>query len=932
VEAAGVVGRAGELDSIDRLLAQTDAGWRALVLEGVPGIGKTTVWRVGLERAAERGMTVLACRPVEAEAKLAFASLADLVAPVVDGVLPRLPEPQRLALEVALLRTTATGARLDGRAVGTAVHSLLRHVSAEAPLLVAIDDLQWLDKASASALVFALRRAGESPIRLLAAERLASAPTAASLELERAAHDTVERVRLEPLSLSALHHIIQAQLGQALPRPMLQRIARTSGGNPLFALELARALVESDARPVSGEPLPVPDTLAALLAKRVSRLPAAVRDVLLAASALATPDVALVRAALGRDLHDEFEAVERADVARIRDARINFTHPLLASVLYSSATAASRRTLHLTLAGVVSEPEQRARHLALASEQADEDVAETLDAAAAHAAARGAPEAAVELAELACKLTPPDLRHEAAQRRLALADHLFRAGDTEEAGRLVRDLVDELPPSPLRACARELLARVLHVAGTSVEATAECEHALAETVGDRQLEGRIHATLALVAWHDFDLAREHARLAVELLDELDEPDPAILSQALMAYAQAELYTGHELPADVVARGLELERVAPAPSVADRLSAALGAWLKYQGDLAEARRWLDATYEAAVAEGDEGSLAYVLSHLPQLELWDGNWPEAERAAREHLELADQTRQSSQRRQALFNLAHVHAHMGRADEARTEAEELLREAVLTADEWDESNARSTLGLLELSLGRPAEAAVHLARAMEIREALGNREPLRAYGDYIEALVELGELDRAAEVGAVLDERAKLAGRVPLLAVAAASRGIVASGRGDLEAAVAALEEALSHHERAAVRFDLGRTLVALGQVQRRRGERRAARETLERACAIFEELGAPQWQARASAELRRIPIRRGASTDLTPTEEQVAQLAAGGRTNREVAQTLFMSPKTVEVNLTRIYRKLGIASRAELGARMAERRQGAATPKP
>src|SRR5581483_4606861 len=585
-----------------------------------------------------------ACRPVEAEAKLAFASLADLVAPVVDGVLPRLPEPQRLALEVALLRTTATGARLDGRAVGTAVHSLLRHVSAEAPLLVAIDDLQWLDKASASALVFALRRAGESPIRLLAAERLASAPTAASLELERAAHDTVERVRLEPLSLSALHHIIQAQLGQALPRPMLQRIARTSGGNPLFALELARALVESDARPVSGEPLPVPDTLAALLAKRVSRLPAAVRDVLLAASALATPDVALVRAALGRDLHDEFEAVERADVARIRDARINFTHPLLASVLYSSATAASRRTLHLTLAGVVSEPEQRARHLALASEQADEDVAETLDAAAAHAAARGAPEAAVELAELACKLTPPDLRHEAAQRRLA---------------------------------------RVLHVAGTSVEATAECEHALAETVGDRQLEGRIHATLALVAWHDFDLAREHARLAVELLDELDEPDPAILSQALMAYAQAELYTGHELPADVVARGLELERVAPAPSVADRLSAALGAWLKYQGDLAEARRWLDATYEAAVAEGDEGSLAYVLSHLPQLELWDGNWPEAERAAREHLELADQTRQSSQRRQALFNLAHVHAHMGRADEARTEAEELLREAVLTAD---------------------------------------------------------------------------------------------------------------------------------------------------------------------------------------------------------------------------------------------------------
>jgi DNA-binding CsgD family transcriptional regulator len=932
MEAAGLVGRAGELDSIDRLLGQAHEGWRALVLEGEPGIGKTTVWRAGLERAAERGMTVLACRPVEAEAKLAFASLADLVAPVVDATLPALPEPQRLALEVALLRTTPTGARVDGRAVGTAAHSLLRAVSAEAPVLVAIDDLQWLDKASASALVFALRRVDQSPIRLLAAVRVDASGHPVSAELERAAPESVERLRLEPLSLSALHHIIQTQLGQALPRPSLQRVARTSRGNPLFALELARALVESNARPVSGAPLPVPETLATLLAERVRRLSAPVREVLLAASALSTPEAALVRAALGRDVDDELAAIERADAARVRDGRIQFSHPLLASAIYAAASVDDLRIVHRALAGVVSEPEQRARHLALASEHADEHVAETLDAAARGAAARGAPEAAVELAELACRLTPPELGGAYAERRLALADHVFRAGDTDEAGRLVRDLVDELPPSPLRARARELLARVLHVAGTAVEAAAECEQALHETRDDRVLEAHIHATLALVAWHDFDLARAHAHRAVELLDELDEPDPAVLSQALMAYAQAEFYTGHELPAGIVARGLELERVAPAPSVADRLSAALGAWLKYQGDFAEARRWLDATYEAAVEEGDEGSLAYVLSHRPQLELWTGNWAEAERAAREHLELAEQTRQPGQRRQALCNLANVHTHLGRVDEARAEAEELLHEAEAAADAWDESNARATLGLLELSLGRAAEAAVHLSRNLEIREGLGNREPTRAYADYAEVLVELGDLDRAGDVASALDEQAQLTRRVPQLAVAATARAIVAAGKGDLDAATAALEEAIAYHEQATVPFDLARTLVALGQVQRRRGERRAARQTLERACAIFGELGAPEWKARAETELRRIPIRRGASTDLTGTEEQVAMLAASGRTNREVAQTLFMSPKTVEVNLTRIYRKLGIASRAELGARMAERNRQQAAPKP
>src|SRR5207302_798422 len=255
--------------------------------------------------------------------------------------------------------------------------------------------------------------------------------------------------------------------------------------------------------------------------------------------------------------------------------------------------------------------------------------------------------------------------------------------------------------------------------------------------------------------------------------------------------------------------------------------------------------LEAAHRAAIEEGDESSLPYVVGHFPQLELWTGNWSEAERRALEHLELAEGTAQPDQRRQALFNRSLVHAHMGREEEARAEAEELRFAAEEAGEQWGDSNAEAVLGLLELSLGNPADAARHLARTMEIREGIGTTEPIRAYADYAEALIELGELDRAEEVINLLEERARAAHRTPLLAVAACSRGLLAAARQDLDSAVAALDDALAHHERVRVPFDLARTLLAVGQVRRRRGERKAAREALERARGIFEELGAPLW---------------------------------------------------------------------------------------
>ena len=361
-----VVGREREMAAVRQLVTPGDLRFHALVAEGEPGIGKTKVWRAGVERAAAQGLVVLSCRPVEAEAKLAFAALGDLLEPVVDQALDGLPVPQRQALEVAMLRATP-GISSDGRALGMAVQSLLRQVASVSPVLVAIDDVQWLDRGSSAALAFACRRLHDSPVRVLAALRVEAGESVDVLGLGHALPGSVERLRLGPLSLSGLYHVIQAELGQVFPRPTLVRIEKASGGNPLFALELARALAEVGAFSGPGAPLPVPGTLAELLGQRVRRLSPATQETLLVAASLAGPEASVVEAALGRQIQGDLERAERAGVARVRDGRVHFDHPLLASAVYREAPPPKRRAAHRALAAVVAEPEQHARHLALAA-------------------------------------------------------------------------------------------------------------------------------------------------------------------------------------------------------------------------------------------------------------------------------------------------------------------------------------------------------------------------------------------------------------------------------------------------------------------------------------------------------------------------------------------------------------------------------------
>src|SRR5581483_10414242 len=286
-----IVGRDREVAATGALLDALAAGPRGLVLEGDPGIGKTAVWRVALADAAARGYRVLRCAGEQAEALLSFVGLADLVGDAVEDV-AALPGPQRAALERALLRRDGTQ-QADARAIGVALHALLVAFGTVAPVLIAVDDVQWLDGATAAALTFAIRRLQLHPVGVLATIRTPIS-TADPLGLERAlGPDRFARLRLGPLSLSALGALLHGRLGYRFPGPTLLRVARVSGGNPLFALELARALGPEPSLEAAA-PLPVPDSLRELVAARVAAVPPEGREALLAAAALSHPTVELV--------------------------------------------------------------------------------------------------------------------------------------------------------------------------------------------------------------------------------------------------------------------------------------------------------------------------------------------------------------------------------------------------------------------------------------------------------------------------------------------------------------------------------------------------------------------------------------------------------------------------------------------------------------
>jgi DNA-binding CsgD family transcriptional regulator len=912
-----LAGRDAECQLLSGFLAAGEA--KAVLLTGAAGIGKTALWEWATTRAAAAGHLVLTSRAAVTEARLPWVGLTDLLRATQAPVLAALPAPQRAALRVVMLQSDP-GEPADERAVGTALLSVLSAQAQSGPVLIALDDLPHLDAATAGALRFALRRLGpESRVRLIATARgdgLRPAP------LDGLPGDQVLPVAVGPVTVGALFELLAGRFAVRPTRSVLLRVHATADGNPLYALELARALDRLEITVTPGTPLPVPSSLDALVAERVRSL---ARDVLL---------ITAGTAASWRFTDEGLEpgALERAELAGLvivdepkllgGSRTVRAAHPLLSAAAYAALGGTDRRALHQGLAEAADDPLERGRHAALAATRPDPRIAVALDAGVAAALAAGAPDIAVELSRLALQHTGPDA--DRAVRLDLLADALVRAGDSPDAVRAQRQAIDLTPPGPARARRRIRLAEMATEVVGWGGAAAELQAAAAEAAADPVVRSEALLTLAAVT-DDIDLADASAAEAVALLEaaagtEGGQSDPAVLSGALCQAAGARFRAGRGLDHDMFRRAIELERDHPSRRLSDRADASYAALLKYADDLDEAESRLLALLTEARVAGDLSSIAYSLGHLPQIALWRGQLGRARQFAEEQLGVAEQGSLASQAEQARHNLALVLVYQGQLDEGVTLLAGSLDAAVAT--NYERQRAHGALGFAALSGGDPVTAAGHLDRWHAVLTTMHLREPgySRWHLDYLAALVATGRLADARAFLDHLDALAAASGRRSAGAVALAGRALLQAAGGELPAALAAIGQALAWYDDSPLRFDRARTLLIAGQLHRRAKAKRPAQALLAEAHREFTGFGAAAWAGRAAAELARVNLRPAAPGELSETERRVAELTAAGLTNREVAQRLFLAVKTVEANLARVYRKLDITSRAELGARM------------
>jgi len=925
--AEAAVGREEELGELRGFLNGVGGGAGALVLFGEPGIGKTILWEAGVEEATALGHRVLVHRAVEAEAGLAFTGLADLVAPVLAEVMAALAPPRRRALRVALLLDEPGDDPPDPRAVGLAFLDALGRLAADGPVVVAIDDVQWLDSSSAAILALALRRLRGESVVVLATLRDAPG-VRAPFELARVfGAERARSVSLDALRLGGLHRLLTDRLALELSRPELARVLEICGGNPFFALELGRELARSATRHLVGGPIRVPASLREALDGRLARLPTQTADVLLVAAALARPTVELTVAASGgreRSL-DALDAAARAGVVQLDGQQVRFTHPLLASLCYEQAPPWRRRAVHERLAAAITDVEQRARHLALATVGADAGLAAALDDAAEHAAARGATAAAAELAALAAQRTPPESPAARRRRQVAAARFHQFAGDFGPACELYESLADELPSGVERADV--LYARAVVGRDDLPTRARLCEQALSEASGDDARSAQILGFLAMTRWllGDVPAALRDARAGLARAERLG--DAPALAVALGRVGLMETWALDITPG-LLERGVAIERTLNNPLMFVGSPAFILAIRLYETDeLDRSRAMLEGMETAAVERGDEHTRQFAVMQLIIVEWYAGRWQQALEYAAVARELAEQT-QEPQYGAVIRRLSStVEADVGLVEQARRSAEEGLRLARSISDEINTIGNLAALGHLELVLGDLRAAGGYLRDLPERQLRTGHRSTRGSpWSDAIETLIGLGELEQARAYLSRFQEIATASNRCARVG-AARCAGLLAAAEGDTAASLQAFERALAADEPPMYPFERGRTLLALGAVRRQALQRRAARETLEQALRMFEELGARPWAEKARHELGRISGRRAPSEELTDAERRIAELAAQGRHNKEIAARLFIGVGTVEAHLSRVYRKLGVRSRTELAGSFAKQRDDA-----
>ena len=736
-----LVGRDPELATIDRFLRSVPEGFRAVVLRGGAGYGKSALLDETVARAQAAGFRVLTARPAQTEAELPFGVLAELLEPVELSGLD-LPGPQERALDVALRRLDPDEAHpVDPLGLSLAVIAALRELAAERPLLVALDDVQWCDPPSLRTLGFALRRVDTERVGLAVGLRTGDGSDTAI----PGSTGGVVYVDVGPLDEAAFGVAVRRDAGANLPRPVIRHLHVACDGNPLFGKEVAALLADRAVSDDPAAPVPVPPSAAEAIGRRVGKLGLRTRDVLLAAAALPRPTVEVLLAAFSEEEVDGALARSAAaGIVAVDGGQVRFTHPLVAAAVYGAATPARRRKAHARLARALGSPEERAPHLALAASRPNAAVAAEVEAAAAAAKARGALDTAGRLLEQAAAVTPA--REAAARRRRALeaARCHLAAGDTDHARGLLDRLVPLSPPG--EELAEVLLELALAGGGYSKRGFGYAFAALEHAQGNPALQLRIH--YCLIELHicagEPELAVGHAHAALEAAEQLG--DEATIATARATAVLMDFARGEPVVLDTLERAAELGRSAGTWEV----EGPIVDWANILWRIGQYERSRELVLELlreAVERGHERARASLLGLLSAVETDAGNLLLAREYAVELVELGAQQDERTIRMSGLFQAGTVLALLGDPDEAEALAragQELALSPVL--EPWL-AWGDHVLGLAALERGEAEAALEHFERSGRRYEAAGWVDPaFRHAPTDIEALIALGRLDEA------------------------------------------------------------------------------------------------------------------------------------------------------------------------------------------
>ena len=898
-----VVGRGPELAAVERWLSDLGSAPAGLLLTGEPGIGKSTVWSAAVASARARGATVLAARPAESELPLGFAVLGDLLVPVIDEVMPHLTRGPASALEAALLRTTP-GDGPDRHAVGRAVAEAFAVIAREASLVIAVDDLHWVDAPSGRALAFAVRRLrpGVGVVATLRSESIDP------LEMQDAFGDRLSDLVVSGLSVGAIHDLLRRK-DESTSRREALRLHEAAGGNPFYALELGRSRGSAD----------LPPSLRRVVEDRLGALSGPARLAVDVSAVLGPTPLPALLQFRSVDASAIDEAV-RAGVVVVEDGELRFSHPLLATGALSTMLPMRRRELHREAAETSDGAENRARHIALATDGVDADAAALLEEAAGLAQARGAPESAITLIAHSARLTPSAAVDDVARRTIFRADLLYLAGSDAEALVLIDSVLGGNVTGVLRA--RALSHRVQHDSDSAI-AVARLEEAVTAAQGDDVVQARALSSLAWMrgVWGgDIDAAGPEAQAAVDLAARTR--DPAVTATALTTAGILRAFTG-----DVEAEGYFHKAIA----IADGMEWVAGDRSPFVG-FAHQRFWradwsaadslLATERRHATRSGEESRLERLNVFQADLEIRRGDWRQADALLDSALAWADN---DYWRTRTLLWCALLKGRRGDpaalADVAAASASpSLIHDPLLDA------TARYVTGLVELARGQPAKAAQSLCSLPGYLRAHGLREIaiLLVTPDAVEALIDSDDLDSAVALTTDLDQRAHDSDHPIGIPAAERCQGLIDLAMGDTDGALEHLANSRRGFLAAAVPYELARTLLIEGRALRRAGRRTDAGRVFTTAESLFADLGADAWALRVEQEMQASKGPQRADTDLTAAERRVARLVVAGHTNREVAAQLYTSVATVEAHLTRIYRKLQIRSRTQLTLAVADGR--------